>query len=87
MCENSCNLTREQEMKRHAFNQTEIFMLEGRIGEKFKQQMWEAFMAVANDLGFKVVVTGGNFLTHEINTTEDDFKALQELSMQQWRIL
>ena len=69
-------------MKQHAFNQVEVLMLERRVGETFKARMWNSFTSVAKELGFKVRVTGGNFLTHEINGNQDDFIALQELAKQ-----
>ena len=67
-------------MKQHAFNQVEIFMLEPRIGQSFKDHMWDRFTRIAKELGFKVRTTGGNFLTHEINGDEDDFIAIAELA-------
>jgi len=67
-------------MKQYAFNQTQIFMLERRIGQNFKDLMWDKFTSTAKELGFKVRVTGGNFLTHEINGDEDDFIAIAELT-------
>lgn len=67
-------------MKQYAFNQTEIFMLERRIGETFKNRMFDIFTNTAKDLGFKVRVTGGNFLTHEIDGNKEDFIAIAELA-------
>ena len=67
-------------MKQYAFNQVEIFMLEPRIGQNFKDRMWDKFTNTAKELGFKVRVTGGNFLTHEINGNKDDFIAIAELT-------
>lgn len=67
-------------MKQYAFNQTEIFMLERRIGQNFKDLMWDKFTGTAKELGFKVRVTGGNFLTHEINGDKNDFIAIAELA-------
>ena len=55
-------------------------MLERRIGQNFKDLMWDKFTSTAKELGFKVRVTGGNFLTHEINGDEDDFIAIAELT-------
>ena len=69
-------------MKQHAFNQVEVLMLERRIGDTFKNRMWDSFTSVAKELGFKVRVTGGNFLTHDIDGGHDDFVALQELAKQ-----
>ena len=66
-------------MKKHNFNEAEVLMLSKRIGEKFKQEKWDAFIDAANELGFKVRVTGGAFLTHEINTDEEDFNVLLEI--------
>ena len=66
-------------MKRHSFNQCEVLMLEHRIGKKFKDEKWQEFKEVVNTLGFKVRVTGGVFLTHEINTSEEDFNIILEI--------
>ena len=69
-------------MKQHAFNQAEIFMLERRIGQNFKDAMFDRFSSIAKEFGFKVRVTGGNFLTHEINGNSEDFTAICELAKQ-----
>lgn len=67
-------------MKQYAFNQAEFLMLERRSGGVFKARMWDRFISIASELGFTVRVTGGNFLTHEIDGNNDDFVALQELA-------
>ena len=68
-------------MKKHAFNQIEVLMLERRIGKTFKDRAWDIFINITQDIGFKVRVTGGNFLTHEINGGDiDDFESLLELT-------
>ena len=66
--------------KRHAFNQAEVFMLSTRVGQYYKDQTWDRFVSIANDFGFKVRVTGGNFLTHEVDCDGEDFIALLELT-------
>ena len=72
--------TESEAMKQHAFAQEEVMILERRIGEVFKIEIFNKFLSVAGELGFKVTVTGGNFLTHEINGNEDDFTALLQLT-------
>ena len=57
---------------KRSFNQAEILLLDRRIGQTFKDRAWELFISTANELGFKVRVTGGAFLTHEINATEEE---------------
>jgi hypothetical protein len=66
-------------MKKHSFNQCEVLMLSHRIGEKFKNEKWQEFTEAATVLGFRVRVTGGNFSTHEIDASEEDFNVILEL--------
>lgn len=68
------------DMKQHSFNQTEVLMLEKRVGREYKIDMWDKFKKICEDLDLKVRVTGGNFLTHDINTDEDDFNTILQLT-------
>lgn len=66
-------------MKRHAFNEAEVLILERRIGKRFKDLMWNRFVNTVEELGGTVQVTGGTFLTHQVNKlNEDDFNFVLE---------
>ena len=64
-------------MKQHAFAQE---LINGTNGNFFvKESKWQKFKLVCFELGFNVRVTGGNFLTHEINGSKEDFETILEL--------
>ena len=67
-------------MKQHSFDQAEVLMLSRRTGRESKQDKWDLFIDAATELGIKVRVTGGNFLTHEVNADEEDFNVLLEIT-------
>ena len=64
-------------MKQHAFAQEEIC---GNSGNFFmKESKWQRFKLISVELGYLVRVTGGNFLTHEINGSKEDFDVILDL--------
>ena len=67
--------------KRHSFDQSEVLML--GFTKRQKNRAWLIFTEVLGELGLKVSVTGGNFLTHEINCTGDDFDIILGLTKEQ----
>ena len=64
-------------MKRHAFGQEEV-LSNGRT-ERQKDIMWSKFTALCKYFGYSIRITGGNFLTHEIDCGKKDFDALLNL--------
>lgn len=56
---------------RHSFRQSDV-------GEK--RSDWARFASLADELGYRIRVTGGAEYTHEINCSPLDFWALVELS-------
>jgi len=60
--------------KRYAFSQAEVLMLGLNIISQ--RVVWSIFSDLAKTFGYKVRVTGGTFLTHEITCDHDDFHAL-----------
>ena len=49
--------------------------------EQDKIRNFPEILNVAKDLGFKVVTTGGNFITHEIlNCSFDDYEVIYDLA-------
>jgi hypothetical protein len=62
---------------RHAFGQEDIT---GTYGSWFsRESKWQKFQKVYRELGFSVRVTGGNFLTHEIDCSNEDFEIILSL--------
>ena len=59
--------------KKHAFNQEVI------IGPFANDDKWVKFKSICSQLGFTVRVTGGVFLTHELNGTIKDFEIILDL--------
>lgn len=66
-------------MKKHKFNQEEILNKSNGLSNSYRSAKFANFLSVAKDLGFKVTKTKGRFLTHEINTSEDEFSVLLDL--------
>ncbi len=63
--------------KKHAFEQE---VVTGTAGNWFsKESKWQKFKRACDELGYVVRVTGGNFLTHEINTSKEDFEVIIDL--------
>jgi len=60
--------------KKHLFSKLEITGT-----SRFNNQQWNIFNEHVKCLGFIVKVTNGNFLTHEINTTKENFEIILEL--------
>lgn len=48
--------------------------------EQDKIRNFSEVIAVAKELGYKVSVTGGNFITHEINCSLDEYKEIYNLA-------
>ncbi len=69
-------------MKKHSFNQEQIEKLSKRGGFTAFRKMstWNSFIGVTTALQYKVRVTGGNFLTHEISCSEEEFEIVLELT-------
>ena len=65
--------------ERHAFSSKDI--TEGGWSTEIKNKMWERFVVTSKDLGFRVRVTGGNFLTHDIDCSKEDFDTVIELTL------
>lgn len=63
-------------MKRHNFNQDEIYK---SVHTSRQEEQFRRFVKIVNELGYTIRVTGGAFLTHEINTTEEEFNIILEL--------
>lgn len=64
-------------MKRHSFNQSQVLIL--GLSKREKDAKWAKFKAISEEFGYEVRVTGGNFLTHEITCTEEEFETILEL--------
>lgn len=64
-------------MKRHSFDQSEI--LKAGHSKSEQDRLWSRFQSICSELGVQCRVTGGNFITHEVDCSEDDFRALIEL--------
>jgi hypothetical protein len=64
-------------MKQHAFNQAEILVM--KFCKRDQDVIWSEFISIMSDLDFTVRVTGGNFLTHEVNGSQEDFDTIIEL--------
>lgn len=68
-------------MKKHKFAEVEVFMIETRLGKRFKEQAFDKFVEISKSLGLSVNRTKGNFTTHEIvNADYDDFNVLLNLT-------
>jgi hypothetical protein len=65
-------------MKRTNFNQAEVLLL--KFCKRDQDRIWVKFIEVSSSLGFKVRTTGGNYITHEIDCSYDDFKVILELT-------
>lgn len=63
-------------MKKHTFNQEEIL---STVHHSRQWERWAKFTKVVNELGYSIRVTGGNYLTHEINTTEEEFEVIKDI--------
>ncbi|HHZ71435.1 MAG TPA: hypothetical protein EYN54_14425 [Methylococcaceae bacterium] len=63
--------------KQHAFEQETITGIGGNWFSK--ESKWNKFKGVCFELGYEVRVTGGNFLTHEINASREDFDVILDL--------
>jgi len=64
-------------MKRHTFDQELIYKT---APNKFaRYDAWSKFLKTYQELGFKVRVTGGAFLTHEIDGSKEDFETILDL--------
>lgn len=62
---------------KHTFEQN---VITGCSGNWFaKESRWQRFKRVCNDLGYSIKVTGGTFLTHEINGSKEDFEVILDL--------
>ena len=59
--------------KRYIFNQIAV------TGDSNATRKWVKFKKICGELGFTVRVTGGVFLTHELNGTEKDFEIILKL--------
>lgn len=65
-------------MKKYNFNQAEVLMI--GLTKQRKDAAWKRFMSICDEFGFKVSVTGGAFLTHQIEGADHiDFEAVIEL--------
>jgi hypothetical protein len=64
-------------MKQHAFNQAEILVM--KFCKRDQDIIWSKFVKICDSLGFMVRVTGGKFLTHEINGSGEDFAVIIDL--------
>ena len=65
-------------MKRTNFNQDMIFG--GVKSQHLQDSMWSDFINVVGELNCIIHVTGGAFLTHEINCSEDDLYIIIDLA-------
>lgn len=61
---------------KHAFSQDEISK---HIDIAIADRQWEHFINVVETLGYSVKITGGNFLTHQINCSSQDYQIILEL--------
>lgn len=64
-------------MKQHAFNQAEILVM--KFCKRDQDIIWSKFVKICDALELEVRVTGGNFMTHEINGSGEDFSVILEL--------
>ena len=48
--------------------------------EQDKIRNFDDVVKVAKELGYKVSVTGGNFITHEINCSLDEYNEIYNLA-------
>jgi hypothetical protein len=64
-------------MKRHSFNSEVV--LRGIRGDVTRKHSFNRFLDLSKQLGYTVRVTGGVFLTHEIDCTEEDFQIILDL--------
>lgn len=48
-------------------------------GKRFPDRLWKEFVSLCEELGYKVRVTGGNDLTHEVNCTQEELNVIFEL--------
>lgn len=48
--------------------------------DKDRIRNFDEVISAAKDLGYKVAVTGGVYLTHEIHCTIDEYTAIYELA-------
>ena len=62
---------------KHAFEQETITGIGGNWFAK--ESKWQKFKRVCDELGYVIRVAGGNFLTHEINTSREDFDVILDL--------
>jgi hypothetical protein len=62
---------------RHAFNQCEVLTM--RFCKRDQDEIWKQFEDLAEAFDFKVRVTGGAFLTHEITCTAGEFQTMLEV--------
>jgi hypothetical protein len=63
--------------KQHTFKQEDIT---SESGSFFTQEArWQRFKRVCDELGYSIRVTGGAFLTHEIDGSKEDFETILEL--------
>ena len=63
--------------KQFSFSQEEV---EGKTSQWRKDYRWFRFTRLSTNLGFKITVAGGAYLTHELNGDACDFKTLMELT-------
>ena len=62
-------------MKRHTFSQDTII---GNVNPFNQERIWTTFAKTVSELGYKIRVIGGNFLTHDITCTEEEFNFILE---------
>jgi len=67
-------------MNRHAFTQDEIV---GDVEHAASARDWDLFNRTAKMLGFKIAVTGGAYLTHEIACSQEDYEITKQLAKEQ----
>jgi hypothetical protein len=62
---------------RYAFDQELVY---ANATNRFaRSDSWSKFTKLHRELGFKVRITGGVFLTHEIDGTKEDFETILDL--------
>ncbi len=63
-------------MKAHSFSQEEIA---SHPVDVVARREWSNFKSVIDELGYEIRITGGTFLTHEINCDSADFETIKDL--------
>lgn len=65
--------------KRYKFSKSAIMKAYSHLPSKVSDRKWKKLIECSTELGYEVKSIKGNFLTHEINTTQDEFNIILEL--------